>query len=120
MRLIDILKEKQYKTDKWTDHHYVQEIYEPLFAQYREKEINFCEVGVWNGKNFSKIMNKGGVYIIEDISFIPESIKTMFRIDGESTGPYQVSKIQYEIPNIQFYSTGGEIFTNQPIGVVHF
>jgi len=51
MRLIEILEEKQYKTDKWTDHHYVQDIYEPLFAQYREKEINFCEVGVWNGES---------------------------------------------------------------------
>ena len=202
MRLIDILEEKQYNTDKWTDHHYVQEIYEPLFAKYREENVNFCEVGVWNGesmklwsdyfvnannivgvdiftrtemseveknldgydvklhkfnshkdidkfdkfskkysdgfdividdgshwyenqintyKNFSKIMNKGGVYIIEDISFIPESIKTMYKIGGESLEPYQVSKIQYEIPNIKFYSTGGEMFSNQPIGVVRF
>ena len=40
MRLIDILEEKKYNTDKWTDHHYVQEIYEPLFAKYREENVN--------------------------------------------------------------------------------
>ena len=50
MRLIDILEEK-YNTDKWTDHHYVQEIYEPLFTKYREENVNFCEVGVWNGES---------------------------------------------------------------------
>ena len=201
MRLIDILEQKQYKTDKWTDHHYVQEIYEPLFAQYQEKEINFCEIGVWNGesmklwsdyfvnadnivgvdiftrasqkeveknlegfdvklhkfnsykdidkfnkfskkytkgfdividdgshwfdnqistyKNFSKMMNQGGVYIIEDISFVPESFLEMIKLDGKNVTTFKVSKLQHEIPNIKFYMTGGETYTN-PVGVIRF
>tara|TARA_R100001510_G_C7567560_1_gene145265 strand:+ start:54 stop:659 length:606 start_codon:yes stop_codon:yes gene_type:complete len=201
MRLIEILEQKQYKTDKWTDHHYVQEIYEPLFSQYREREINFCEIGVWNGesmklwsdyfvnadnivgvdiftrasqkeveknlegfdvklhkfnshkdidkftkfskkytkgfdividdgshwfdnqintyKNFSKMMNQGGVYIIEDISFIPESFLEMIKLDGKNATTFKVSKLQHEIPNIEFYMTGGDIHAN-PIGVIRF
>ena len=44
MKLIEILQQKQYDTDKWTAHHYVQELYDPEFAPYREKEINFLEL----------------------------------------------------------------------------
>jgi len=50
-KLIDILKEKKYETDKWTDHYYVQHIYEDLFAQFNHKKINFLEIGVFNGES---------------------------------------------------------------------
>ena len=39
-KLIDILKEKKYETDKWTDHYYVQDLYESLFEKYQNKSSN--------------------------------------------------------------------------------
>ena len=39
-KLIDILKDKKYQTDKWTDHYYVQDLYEPLFEQFQNKKVN--------------------------------------------------------------------------------
>lgn len=51
MKLIEILQQKQYNTDKWTDHHYVQELYEPEFQPFQDKEINFLEIGVLMGES---------------------------------------------------------------------
>jgi len=51
MKLIEILQQKQYNTDKWNTHHYVQELYDPEFTLYREKEINFLEIGVLAGES---------------------------------------------------------------------
>ena len=50
-KLIDILKDKKYQTDKWTDHYYVQDLYEPLFEQFQNKKVNVLEIGVWNGES---------------------------------------------------------------------
>ena len=30
------------------------------------------------------------------------------------------AKIQRDIPEMQFYMTGGELFQNQPVGVIYF
>jgi len=210
VNLIEILREKQYNTDKYTAHYYVQELYEPEFAPYREKEINFLEIGVlagesmklWsdyfvNAKNvigmdtferegfeeekvrenlkdydvelwnmnsisgdqvryaefcekykkdgldvviddghhfyesqiktfhrFAPLMNEGGLYIIEDIGFHQEEcMKEFLSIDIEKKEElkyYKKPKLELEIPNITFRKTGGQIFRNQPVGVVRF
>ena len=49
MKLIDILNERKYQTDKHTDHHYIQEFYEIEFENLRDKELNVLEIGVWRG-----------------------------------------------------------------------
>ena len=202
-KLIDILKEKKYQTDKWTDHYYVQDLYEPLFEQFQNKKVNVLEIGVWNGesmklwhdyfvnaknivgidifvrssfkevsgwlkdydvklhefnshkdtdkfneftdtykegfdiiiddgshwyenqintyKKFKDLMNPGGVYIIEDISFErEESVFTSYKLTESGMQNVVEAKIQRAIPEMQFYMTGGEMFENQPIGVIYF
>ena len=202
-KLIDILKEKKYDTDKWTDHYYVQDLYEPLFEQFQNKKVNVLEIGVWNGesmklwhdyfvnannivgidifvrssfkevsdwlkdydvklhkfnshkdldklkefsetyqdgfdiiiddgshwyenqintyKNFKNLMKPGGVYIIEDISFErEESVYTSYELTASGMQNVVKAKIQRDIPEIQFYTTGGEMFQNQPVGVIYF
>ena len=203
MKLIDILRQKQYDTDKWTDHYYVQDLYEPLFEQFQNKKVNVLEIGVWNGesmklwhdyfvnaknivgidifvrssfkevsgwlkdydvklhkfnshedtdkfnkfadtykegfdiiiddgshwyenqintyKKFKNLMNPGGVYIIEDISFErEESVYTSYKLTESGMQNVVEAKIQRDIPEIQFYATGGEMFQNQPVGVIYF
>ena len=200
---IDILKDKKYQTDKWTDHYYVQDLYEPLFEQFQNKKVNVLEIGVWNGesmklwhdyfvnaknivgidifvrssfkevsgwlkdydvklhkfnshedtdkfnkfadtykegfdiiiddgshwyenqintyKKFKNLMNPGGVYIIEDISFErEESVYTSYKLTESGMQNVVEAKIQRDIPEMQFYMTGGELFQNQPVGVIYF
>ena len=202
-KLIDILKDKKYQTDKWTDHYYVQDLYEPLFEQFQNKKVNVLEIGVWNGesmklwhdyfvnaknivgidifvrssfkevsgwlkdydvklhkfnshedtdkfnkfadtykegfdiiiddgshwyenqintyKKFKNLMNPGGVYIIEDISFEREdSVYTSYKLTESGMQNVVEAKIQRDIPEMQFYMTGGELFQNQPVGVIYF
>jgi|TARA_B100000035_G_scaffold267975_1_gene241288 spermidine synthase len=202
-KLIDILKDKKYQTDKWTDHYYVQDLYEPLFEQFQNKKVNVLEIGVWNGesmklwhdyfvnaknivgidifvrssfkevsgwlkdydvklhkfnshedtdkfnkfadtykegfdiiiddgshwyenqintyKKFKNLMNPGGVYIIEDISFEREdSVYTSYKLTESGMQNVVEAKIQRDIPEMQFYITGGELFQNQPVGVIYF
>jgi|TARA_B100001287_G_C22488885_1_gene438017 spermidine synthase len=202
-KLIDILKDKKYQTDKWTDHYYVQDLYEPLFEQFQNKKVNVLEIGVWNGesmklwhdyfvnaknivgidifvrssfkevsgwlkdydvklhkfnshedtdkfnkfadtykegfdiiiddgshwyenqintyKKFKNLMNPGGVYIIEDISFErEESVYTSYKLTESGMQNVVEAKIQRDIPEMQFYMTGGELFQNQPVGVIYF
>ena len=202
-KLIDILKDKKYQTDKWTDHYYVQDLYEPLFEQFQNKKVNVLEIGVWNGesmklwhdyfvnaknivgidifvrssfkevsgwlkdydvklhkfnyhedtdkfnefadtykegfdiiiddgshwyenqintyKKFKNLMKPGGVYIIEDISFErEESVYTSYKLTESGMQNVVEAKIQRDIPEMQFYMTGGELFQNQPVGVIYF
>jgi predicted O-methyltransferase YrrM len=49
--LLNILQTRRYRTDKHTDHHYVQDFYDPAFAPFKEKPISFLEIGVWNGES---------------------------------------------------------------------
>ena len=202
-KLIDILKDKKYQIDKWTDHYYVQDLYEPLFEQFQNKKVNVLEIGVWNGesmklwhdyfvnaknivgidifvrssfkevsgwlkdydvklhkfnshedtdkfnkfadtykegfdiiiddgshwyenqintyKKFKNLMNPGGVYIIEDISFErEESVYTSYKLTESGMQNVVEAKIQRDIPEMQFYMTGGELFQNQPVGVIYF
>ena len=202
-KLIDIFKDKKYQTDKWTDHYYVQDLYEPLFEQFQNKKVNVLEIGVWNGesmklwhdyfvnaknivgidifvrssfkevsgwlkdydvklhkfnshedtdkfnefadtykegfdiiiddgshwyenqintyKKFKNLMNPGGVYIIEDISFErEESVYTSYKLTESGMQNVVEAKIQRDIPEMQFYMTGGELFQNQPVGVIYF
>jgi len=49
MKLLDILNEKKYSTDKHTVHRYIQEFYEEEFAKYRSTSTNVLEIGVLNG-----------------------------------------------------------------------
>ena len=202
-KLIDILKEKKYETDKWTDHYYVQDLYESLFEKYQNKKVNVLEIGVWNGesmklwhdyfvnadnvvgidiferssleelsgwlkgydvklhkfnshkdtdkflefaetyeegfdiiiddgshwyenqintyKKFSRLMKPGGVYVIEDISFEnPESLYKIFKLTPEGGKEMLKPVIEREIPEIKFQLTGGEMFKNQPVGIIHF
>ena len=202
-KLIDILKDKKYQTDKWTDHYYVQDLYEPLFEQFQNKKVNVLEIGVWNGesmklwhdyfvnaknivgidifvrssfkevsgwlkdydvklhkfnshedtdkfnkfadtykegfdiiiddgshwyenqintyKKFKNLMNPGGVYIIEDISFErEESVYTSYKLTESGMQNVVEANIQRDIPEMQFYMTGGELFQNQPVGVIYF
>ena len=51
---------------------------------------------------FSDLMNKGGLYIIEDIS------------------QQSVSEIEKNIPKIQFLISNGDHFKNQPFGVIKY
>jgi hypothetical protein len=51
MTLLDILNEKRYKTDKHTDHHYIQQLYDDAFLPFKESNLNFLEIGVWNGES---------------------------------------------------------------------
>ena len=51
MKLIEILKEKKYNTDKHTNHKYIQDFYEKLFEPYMVKKINFLEIGVLRGES---------------------------------------------------------------------
>lgn len=50
--------------------------------------------------NFSKLMNPGGLYIIEDI--------------------HDVNEIEKNIPNVKILRSPGEYFKNWPFGVVSF
>jgi len=51
MKLIDILNERQYKTDKHTSHDYIQTIYDPMFEVIKDDNISLCEIGVHNGES---------------------------------------------------------------------
>jgi len=51
MKLIDILKEKKYDTDKHTAHDYIQTIYDPMFEVIKDDNVSFCEIGVYNGES---------------------------------------------------------------------
>lgn len=51
MKLIDILNQRQYRTDKHTVHRYIQEFYESEFDKYRDKPIRLLEIGVLNGES---------------------------------------------------------------------
>ena len=51
MKLIDILTERGYRTDKHTDHRYVQEFYEKEFADLQEKKLNVLEIGILYGES---------------------------------------------------------------------
>ena len=75
MRLLDILNEKHYNTDKHTDHDYVQTIYDPMFEVWQYSKINFLEIGVYNGESmklwsdyFTNAKNIVGVDIFERTS----------------------------------------------------
>jgi cephalosporin hydroxylase len=75
-------------------------------------------------KQFSPLMNKDGVYIIEDINFEQEgamcSGPMTYYEDTNHVSQMSIPVIQKEIPNIRFYVTGGEMFQNQPIGIITF
>ncbi len=72
-------------------------------------------------KNFKNLMKPGGVYIIEDISFErEESVYTSYELTASGMQNVVKAKIQRDIPEIQFYTTGGEMFQNQPVGVIYF
>ena len=82
MKLIDILKEKNYKTDKWKEHYYVQEVYEYEFAPYRNKEINFLEIGILAGESmklwsdyFVNAKNVIGMDTFERVGFEEEKVR---------------------------------------------
>lgn len=49
MKLLDILKQKNYSTDKHTVHRYIQEFYEEEFSKYQDKPTNILEIGVLRG-----------------------------------------------------------------------
>ena len=49
--LMDILSENRYKTDKHTDHHHVQEFYQPTFEKIQYQKLNILEIGIWNGES---------------------------------------------------------------------
>lgn len=49
MKLIDILKEKKYPTDKHTLHRYIQEFYEEEFVKFTNQKIRLLEIGVLTG-----------------------------------------------------------------------
>lgn len=51
MKLMEILKTKKYKTDKHSNHTYVQDFYEDNFLKYQQLNLNFLEIGVWNGES---------------------------------------------------------------------
>ena len=51
MKLIDILNDKGYKTDKHTSHNYIQGYYEKAFSPYQNKNINFLEIGILAGES---------------------------------------------------------------------
>ena len=44
MKLIDILNERQYKTDKHTSHDYIQTIYDPMFEVIKDDNISLCRL----------------------------------------------------------------------------
>jgi hypothetical protein len=84
MRLLDILNEKHYNTDKHTDHDYVQTIYDPMFKVWQHSEINFLEIGVYNGESmklwsdyFTNAKNIVGVDIFErtSLSEVKDNLK---------------------------------------------
>ena len=51
MKLIDILNDKGYKTDKHTSHNYIQDYYDQAFEPYKDLNINFLEIGVLDGES---------------------------------------------------------------------
>jgi len=51
MKLIEILQVKKYTTDKHTTHKYVQDFYDDNFLKYKQSNLNFLEIGVWNGES---------------------------------------------------------------------
>ena len=51
MKLIDILNDKGYKTDKHTSHNYIQDYYDQAFEPYKDLDINFLEIGVLDGES---------------------------------------------------------------------
>ena len=72
-------------------------------------------------KKFKNLMKPGGVYIIEDISFErEESVYTSYKLTESGMQNVVEAKIQRDIPEMQFYMTGGELFQNQPVGVIYF
>lgn len=48
MSLVELFKQKNYPTDKGTDHSYL-ETYDELFKPFKEAHINILELGVWKG-----------------------------------------------------------------------
>lgn len=57
----------KFGADKSSKHKY-HEIYEPLFKENRNKEINFLEVGIWLGKGMEALLEyfpKANVYGID-------------------------------------------------------
>ena len=83
--LINILNEKNYDTDKHTNHTYIQDFYEKEFTTYQDKPISLLEVGVLNGESLKLwhdyFKNQNHIVGI-DIFIRTDFQKTMDNLDG--------------------------------------
>lgn len=83
MNLLEILNTKKYNTDKHTVHRYVQEYYEDVFSQYKNKPTNLLEIGVLKGeslklwRDYFKEGNIVGIdiFIREKFDYVSKNLK---------------------------------------------
>jgi len=83
MNLLEILNNKRYDTDKHTIHQYIQEYYENVFSQYKDKPVNLLEIGVLKGeslklwRDYFKEGNIVGIdiFVREKFDYVSENLK---------------------------------------------
>lgn len=113
MKLTEIIE--QYNLDVTTDknsvHSYVTGFYEEEFAKYKNKKINFLEVGIRRGgsiKLWSEYFTKANIIIGIDIA--PHEIEQSYRnIEGTQYifGDAYSSEIADQIPNLDIFLDDG-------------
>jgi len=95
--LINILNEKNYDTDKHTNHTYIQDFYEKEFTKYQDKPISLLEVGVLNGESLKLwhdyFKNQNHIVGI-DIFIRTDFQKTMDNLDGFNVKIHQVDSFE--------------------------
>ena len=96
-KLIDILKEKKYDTDKWTDHYYVQDLYEPLFEQYQNKKVNVLDA-MYQDDDFTLQVEAQRKFFATALNYSVSMI-----LQG-GTGGKTISDTDYEIMEKSMYN----------------
>ena len=95
--LLSILQARKHKTDKHTDHHYVQDFYDPAFASFKDSPISVLEIGVWNGESmklWSDFFKKASHIVGIDI-FTRTSIEQVQQnLTGFNTELHRLNSIQ--------------------------
>lgn len=92
MKLLEILKQKNYSTDKHTVHRYIQEFYEEEFSKYANRSTNLLEIGVLTGgslKLWRDYFSEGDIVGIDIYKRVPLST-VQHNVQGYDVDLYEV------------------------------
>lgn len=104
MTLLEILNKNKYKTDKHTNHHYIQNFYDKEFSVYKDREINLLEIGVWNGESmklWSDYFTSAKMLVgVDTFERVPID-KVMKQLNGYNTGLHKLDSVNCSDTELQ-------------------